>query len=126
MTTSSLDTGRGGPRRPVRLVVVSADPERRVRWASSFEAEGARTLRCAGPTVACALSRGLLRCPLLDEAGAAVYDVAAVTPEFLLTLVRRYPDLALVFARDSDGGRPVVERVSGGERLPLDVCFGRF
>lgn len=120
MTTSSLVGGGSGanrsPRRALRVVVISADPERREGWARSFETEGARVLRCVGPRVTCALQAGQPRCPLLDEADLAVYDVAAITPAFLLRLVRLYPRLQLGFARDvvdADGGhRPAVERVS--------------
>lgn len=133
MTSSSLGGGGGGLGRPSRrsalgrrLVVVSADPERRTRWAGYFESEGARTMRCAGPEVACALARGLLRCPLLDDADGAVYDAAAVTPEFLIGLVRRYPNLNLAFARDTDqpGGQPIIERVNRRKTSAIDECFG--
>lgn len=95
---------------------MSADAERREGWARFFEAEGARVIRCVGPLVSCALFAGRARCPLLDEAELAVYDVASLSPTFLLRLLRRSPRPQLGFARDvvdADGRhRPSVERVS--------------
>lgn len=125
MRSSSLVSGSGGVRRPI-LLIVSGDADRWGRWALSFAAEGACTMRCAGPTVSCALLRGLARCPLLDEADAAVYDVASLNDEFVLTLARRYPHLLLAFARDSAEGKPVVERIKRDRRSEIDACFGSF
>jgi hypothetical protein len=80
-------------------LVVSADPAIRSDWARYFEGLGMRALRCVGPQVTCALLVGS-SCPLHAEADIAVYDRAAVTPEFTLRLMRVGRSLPIAFAKD--------------------------
>lgn len=80
-------------------LIVSADPEIRADWARYFERLGMRTLRCVGPQVACALIGGTT-CPLHADADIAVYDGAAITPEFTLRLLRAGRTLPIAFAKD--------------------------
>jgi hypothetical protein len=69
---------------------MNRDGARRNDWAQTFEREGLRVLRCAGPeATTCALSVQL-RCPLQDEADFIFYDEASVTPELERDL-RRVP-----------------------------------
>lgn len=93
---------RGGTIRPSHrriALVVSADPAVRADWARHFEALGMRSLRCVGPAVLCALADGL-RCPLHEEADVAIYDRAALTPEFMLKLARVRRSLPVFIATD--------------------------
>ena len=88
------------------VVVVSADPERRERWAAHVAASGAHAIRCAGPEVSCALFAGR-DCPLLDEASVAIYDAAAWTPRFRRALQRRHARRRMVVAVATErDGRP--------------------
>lgn len=108
---------RHGIPRPKTVVVVSPDPLRRWDWARHFEGDGTRVLRCAGPSVACALLEGLPTCPLLDEADVAVYDREALVRDFVPTLLAKHPALPVLFARDeatlSGHHVPVVLAASG-------------
>lgn len=118
MTSAPTDRGR------TTFLIVSADPERREAWAGFIEADGARVLRCAGPTVSCTLLRGD-ECPLLREADVGVYDRDALTPRFLRVLPRARPLPPLFAVHDDtrDGGhRPggPVRMLARGEGL----CFG--
>jgi hypothetical protein len=80
-------------------LVVSADPAVRSDWASYFEAQGLRTLRCVGPQVLCALLDAG-HCPLHEEADLAIYDRGSVTPELTLKLIRASRSLPIAFAKD--------------------------
>ena len=85
-------------------------------------------IRCAGPLAFCGLKESR-SCPLLEGADVAVYDVAAVSPDFLLRLVRSRCRAALVFAHDEAdaAGRhgPVYERAfCGGRPRDIESCFG--
>ncbi len=109
------------------FVVTSALPARRRDWASVFEEDGAEVRVCSGPLANCALLRGETRCPLLDRADLAVYDLDSVTSAFLPVLMRTYPHRSFVFARDTlaAAGRhePSVERFVLGGR-GRGMCFG--
>ncbi len=109
------------------FLVASGEPARRRDWARLFEAEGERVVACSGPLVDCPLARGELRCPLLDAADMALYDLDAVTAEFLPTLLRAYPQRSLLFARDavSPGGyhQPAIKRFVSAGRTQ-GTCFG--
>jgi len=94
---NSVGTVRPDHRRTA--LIVSGDPAIRAGWASHFEALGMRTLRCVGPEVLCALADGF-RCPLHEEADVAIYDRAAVTPEFMARLARVRRTLPVFFASD--------------------------
>jgi hypothetical protein len=41
-----------------------------------------RVARCVGPTVSCIVLRDGSRCPLLDEAGLALYDESVLSDGF--------------------------------------------
>lgn len=78
-----------------RVLVVSADRDRREDWAELIEKGGGAPIRCAGPTVSCALLCDV-RCPLHDEAVLALYDRDSVTVEFRRLLEDR-PALPRLF-----------------------------
>ena len=65
-----------------RAVVVSSDPEIREDWARALEAVGMHVTRCAGPTISCVILREGCRCPLLDDAGLAIYHESVLSGEF--------------------------------------------
>lgn len=99
--------GRDGAIRPSRpspgritALVVSPDPAVRAGWADVLESAGIRVIRCAGPTVSCALLCGGARCPLHDEADAAIYDENALRADFLECLRLSPPSVAIAAACD--------------------------
>ena len=112
------------PSRSRTALVVSADPAVRSDWASYFEAQGLRTLRCVGPQVLCALLDGA-HCPLHEEADLAIYDRASVTPELTLKLIRASRSLPIAFAKDQLDAHghhePVVTAVASEG---ADACIG--
>ena len=63
-------------------VVVARDPEVRDDWARVLEAGGMKVARCAGPTVSCIVLRDGTRCPLLEEAGIALYHESVLCDGF--------------------------------------------
>ena len=65
-----------------RAVVVARDPDIRDDWARALEASGMSVIRCVGPTVSCVILREGCRCPLLDDAGLAIYHEAVLSEEF--------------------------------------------
>jgi len=65
-----------------RAVVVARDPEIRDDWARALEASGMTVTRCVGPTVSCVILRDGCRCPLLEEAGLAIYHDAVLSDGF--------------------------------------------
>jgi hypothetical protein len=77
---------RDGFRRPSppapRAVVVARDPDIRDDWARALEAAGMLVTRCVGPTVSCVIMRDGSRCPLLDEAGLALYHEVELSSGF--------------------------------------------
>lgn len=99
---------------PVKLLVVSGEPEVREGWARYFESRGMDVIRCAGPEVThCALEVGA-HCPLQEGAEAAYYDNACVTDELVAHLMTRSRSLHVFFADDkptADGGH--VPEVTG-------------
>lgn len=106
--------------RPMSVLVMSGDAERRGRWASFFEEQGMRTIRCAGPEVtACALDLGM-RCPLHQEADLIFYDEDSVSPwleEQLDVIPIATPIAYASTMRSPDGGEyPVTERVRSADR----------
>jgi hypothetical protein len=104
-----------------RLLVVSADPDRRERWARVFEGMSHQTSRCAGPTVTCAILKGH-RCPLLEEADIALYDRESFVPALARALGGPTPYRAQVLvAQDDAAGRPTAVRRAGGAG---GACFG--
>lgn len=62
--------------------MVASDPEVRDDWARALEATGMEVMRCAGPTIGCVILREGCRCPLLDEAGVAIYHEAVLSDRF--------------------------------------------
>lgn len=114
--------GRDGAVRPSRplpdrmtALVVSPDPAVRAGWADLLESAGIRVLRCAGPTVSCALLRGGARCPLHDEADAAIYDEASLNATFLERVRLSPPSVPIAAATDRADDEvehePVVTRI---------------
>jgi hypothetical protein len=102
------------------LLVVSADPERRERWAAVLAETGYEVARCAGPATSCAIADGH-RCPLLEEADLALYDAEAYVPRLARVLGRQHGYRATVLvAQDDANGRPAAVR--RGDAAP--GCFG--
>lgn len=102
--------------------MVSADPDRRERWARVFAEAGYDIALCAGPTVSCAILQRR-RCPLLDEADIALYDRESYVPPLARALGGRPPYRAFVLvAEDDAAGRPTaVRRRTGSAGI---ACFG--
>ena len=94
------------------IVVASADPNVHEDWAACYAREDAAVIRCAGPLAFCGLKQSR-SCPLLAGADVAVYDVAAVSPDFLLRLVRSRCRAALVFAHDEADAAATARSTSG-------------
>lgn len=96
------------------MVVVHPDPVIRDDWARAVEASGMRVIRCAGPTVSCALDHGCAHCPLLDDAALAIYHEPLLTEGFVAKLRASGPPMVIA-ARDRHqaGGdhEPVYSRV---------------
>ena len=102
---------------------MSGHEGRRAQWATFFEDQGMRTIRCAGPRVTtCALEISD-RCPLHDTADLIFYDEESVTPalEEQLDLARYGTPIAYARSMRSPGGReyPVTERVRTVVRPPI-------
>lgn len=105
-----------------RLLVVSADPDRRERWGRVFAEVGYDIASCEGPTASCAILHGR-RCPLLDEADVAVYDRESYVPSIARALGRCSPYRAFVLvAQDDADGRPTAVR--RGTSSAGIACFG--
>jgi hypothetical protein len=118
---SSLRNERSGtdrssrPARPLAVLVMSSDGDRRAQWAKFFEEQGMRTIRCAGPeATTCALEIGT-SCPLHHDADLIFYDEESVTPrleEQLDMLPLTTPIAYASTMRTRDGRQyPVTERV---------------
>ena len=109
------------------ILIVSADPERRIAWAARVEARGHRVLRCAGPTAtSCALLQGLPECPLQAGASLALYDEEALAPIVRSILrTRRHPPIAIARdrARPSGGHEPEIIRTIAADAR-VEGCFG--
>ncbi len=104
-----------------RLLVVSADVDRRERWARGFSDTGYEITRCAGPGASCAILQGH-RCPLLAEADIALYDRASFAPPIARALGGRQPyDGVVLVAEDDAAGRPSAVRRAGRSGT---ACFG--
>lgn len=102
------------------VLVMSGDVERRGKWASFFEDQGMRAIRCAGPdATTCALELRM-RCPLHDGADLIFYDEESVSPwlEEQLDLIPIETPIAYASTmRSPDGGEyPVTERVRSADR----------
>ena len=101
--------------KPLSVLVMSGDPERRGAWAKFFEDQGMKTIRCAGPdATTCALEVSR-HCPLHEAADLIFYDEESVTPalEEQLDLIPPPTPIAYASTMRSPGGRqyPVTERV---------------
>ena len=104
-----------------RLLVVSADADRRERWARTFADTGYEITRCAGPGASCAIIQGH-RCPLLAGADIALYDRASFAPPIARALGGRQPyDGVVLVAEDDAAGRPSAVRRAGRSGA---ACFG--
>jgi hypothetical protein len=108
------------PARPMAVLVMSSDPNRRAEWAKFFEEQGMRTIRCAGPeATTCALEIGT-SCPLHQEADLIFYDEESVTPrlEEQLDLIALTTPIAYAGTMRQRDGRqyPVTERVRPAAR----------
>lgn len=125
-TNSSPRDERGGEirsslaRRPLNVLVMSGDADRRASWARFFEEQGMRAVRCAGPeATACALEIGT-SCPLHQGADLIFYDEESVTPrlEEQLDLIPLATPIAYASSMRSPAGReyPVTERVRPADR----------
>jgi hypothetical protein len=123
---SSSPSGRSGAirssrsPRPMSVLVMSADAERRGEWARFFEDQGMRTIRCAGPeATSCALETSN-RCPLHEEADLIFYDHLSVTRalEEQLDLIPLPTLIAYASSMHSPGGGqyPVTERLRSAAR----------
>jgi hypothetical protein len=102
------------------VLVMSADATRRGDWATFFEEQGMRTIRCAGPqATTCALEIGT-SCPLHQEADLIFYDEESVTPrlEEQLDLIALTTPIAYASTMHQPDGHqyPVTERVRPGAR----------
>lgn len=104
-----------GPPPAPRAVVVAPDAEIRDDWARALEAAGMQVTRCAGPTVSCVILRDGCRCPLLDEAGVAIYHEAGLSERFEAALRGVGTRAMVVATRDrhrADGSHePAMSRV---------------
>jgi len=104
-----------------RFLVVSADADRRERWARAFAETGYDITRCAGPGVSCAILQGH-RCSLLAEADIALYDQASFAPPISRAVSGRQPyDAVVLVAEDDAAGRPSAVRRVGRSGI---ACFG--
>lgn len=104
-----------------RLLVVSADPDRRERWARVLAETDHDVSRCVGPTVTCAIVQGK-RCPLLEETDIALYDQDAYIPRLARMLGTRHGYRAsILVAEDDERGRPAALRRPGSLAAG---CFG--
>jgi hypothetical protein len=130
MTQASSPRSEGGggirssrPPKPISVLVMSADPERRGAWAEFFEEQGMRTIRCAGPTATTCALELFERCPLHDAADLIFYDEQSVTPalEEQLDLTVLKTPVAYASSMRLPGGReyPVTERVRPAARRVL-------
>ncbi|HUG56218.1 MAG TPA: hypothetical protein VMJ92_03995 [Candidatus Limnocylindrales bacterium] len=97
---------------------MSGDREAREDWARSFERMGFTAIRCAGPSVSCALLCGAEHCPLHESADLAVYDERYVSAELAARLQAAPPPIPIGLATDRilpDGTHePRVERLLPG------------
>jgi len=103
------------PVRPMAVLVMSSDTNRRAEWAKFFEEQGMHAIRCAGPkATTCALEIGT-RCPLHQEADLIFYDEESVTPDLDEQLDQIPMTTPIAYAstmRTPDGRQyPVTERV---------------
>lgn len=108
--------------RPMSVLVMSADAARRADWAKFFEAQGMRTIRCAGPVAtSCALEMGR-RCPLHDAGDLIFYDEMSVTRrlEGQLDLILHSPhNIAYAASMPSSAGEyPVTEHACAWPIVP--------
>jgi len=83
-----------------KVLVVSPEPARRADWATIVADERTDVATCAGPSDRCLLLTGCDRCPLVERADAAVYDLEFTRPELLAALMRAHPRVEIVLARD--------------------------
>ena len=123
--SSPRSEGSGGirfprARKPLTVLVMSGDADRRAAWATFFAEQGMRTIRCAGPeATTCALEIST-SCPLHEEADLIFYDEESVTPwlEGQLDLIPLSTPVAYASSMRSPGGReyPVTERVRPAAR----------
>lgn len=109
------------------ILIVSADPERRLAWAAWVETRDRRVLRCAGPiATSCALLQGLPECPLHAEVSLALYDEQSLAP-VLRSILRssHHPPIAIARdrARPSGGREPEIIRTIAADAR-LEGCFG--
>jgi len=104
LTRARDAAGRDGEVRSARVspraVVVSADPAVRDGWARALEATGMSVRRCVGPAVSCILMEGSDRCPLLDEAGIALYHEPLLVEPFLSRLRASRSSAMVIATRD--------------------------
>jgi len=98
-----------------RAVVVARDPEIRDDWARALQATGMDVIRCVGPTIACVLDPIGGRCPLLDDAGIALYHEAVLSGSFIDRVRAAHPRAMVIATRDrhrADGDHePVMSHV---------------
>ncbi len=98
-----------------RTLLVTASQERRVSWLAQLRQDGAQVMQCSGPGPLCPLLSGDRRCPLHEEADAAVYDQDVVSRDFLLALLAAPRRIPIHFAIANTGHAPhITYALAGG------------
>jgi hypothetical protein len=82
------------------VLVVSPSDDRRRDWSAVVSDGRSEVSTCPGPGGHCALTRGLESCPLVAASDVVLYDVDAITPGFLATLLTAHRSAEIVVARD--------------------------
>lgn len=94
------------------VLIVSPSEIRRRDWSAVISSARTDVLTCPGPSIWCALFRGMRTCPLVARSDLALYDADATSTGFLATLLAAHRTVEVVVARN---------RVVRGQHRPRGI-----